>query len=250
MRYQEAAVFETLAHIKVFLDDNDATLAAVNHSGARRRLDETLAKLSAHSVDQLAGHRISQGETARLRQLRESIRFEYMRPIAMIAGEQLRKHPDFGSLRMPRWKSSIQTLVVAARDMAGAAEKQAELFIEEGLAPDFVAQLRGAADRLEQSITERGAGRAQRAGATAGLKSETRRARVLIRLLDSLIRPKLATNETLLREWDMAKHVTRRRKSSDTSTSVAVSPESAPKPALAVVPITTSAPTSVAQSVS
>ena len=95
--------------------------------------------------------------------------------------------------------------------MSDAAEKYTALFVQEGLPTDFVTSLRTAAARLDQSIDARGQGRRQRAGATAGLAAETKRARALIRLLDSLVRPKLGTNDELLREWAFATHIQRAR---------------------------------------
>ena len=210
MRYQEADVLETLRRMQLFLDDNDSTLGAVNRSTARKRLDETTALIAAHAVAQIGGRRTAQGETAKQRVLRSALRYEYMRPIAIIAYQRLREQPDFKLLRLPPWKVRGQGLIAAARDMANAAEKNVELFMEEGLDPEFVAELRAAVDRLEQSVDARGQGRVQRAGATAGLKSETKRARARIRLLDSLVRPKLRTNDVLLREWQVAIHIPRR----------------------------------------
>lgn len=210
MRYQEADVLETLRRMQRFLDDNDAALGVVNRSTARKRLDETTAQIAAHAVAQIGGRRTAEGETAKQRALRSALRYDYMRPIAIIANQRLREQPDFKLLQLPPWRVRGQRLIAAARDMANAAEKNVELFVEEGLDPEFVAELRAAADRLEQSVDARGQGRAQRAGATAGLKSETRRARARIRLLDSLVRPKLGTNDALLREWQVAIHIQRR----------------------------------------
>src|SRR5205814_1144015 len=145
------------------------------------------------------------------RALRLALRSDHMRSIAVIAGQKLREQPEFKLLRLPRWSIRGPGLTAAARDMADAAEKYTELFVHEGLPTDFVAQLRAATDRLDQSIDVRGQSRGQRAGATEGLKAETKRARGLIRVLDSLVRPKLGTNDELLREWQVMSHIRRGR---------------------------------------
>jgi hypothetical protein len=67
MLYQEGAVFETLLRMQRFLDDNTATFDAVNQSDARKRLDDIVTQIGSHAVAQVAGHRTSQGETARQR---------------------------------------------------------------------------------------------------------------------------------------------------------------------------------------
>jgi hypothetical protein len=208
----QGLVFETLLRIQRFLDDDTATFDAVNHSDARTRLDDTVAQMGSHAVAQAGGHRTSQGETARQRQLRLALRTDHLRPIAVIASQKLRDQPeDFTKLRMPRAQLKGPRLTAAARDMANAAEKYTELFVKEGLAPDFVAQLRAAADILDESIKTRGQSLVQRAGATTGLKAQTARARAVIRQLDALVRPKLGTNEEKLRTWEVASHIKRQR---------------------------------------
>ena len=238
MRYQTEDVLETLRRMQRFLDDNDTTLGAVNHSRARLRLDERVAQIEAHAIAQVAGRRTSEGETEKQRSLRLALRFDHMRPIAVIAGEKLREQPEFKLLRLPRWKVRGPALTAAARDMANAAEQYLDLFVDEGLPPEFVAELRRAVDRLDESIDLRGQSRGQRAGATAGLKAETKRARALIRVLDSLVRPKLGTNDELLREWQVACHIRRARKAQSTTSAVETGPPAAATagPTLALVP--------------
>jgi hypothetical protein len=211
MLTREGFVYETLGQMQLFLDHNDATLEEVNRSAARRHLDEVVERMAAHAVAQLAGLRESAGETEKQRRLRRELRFRYMRPITTIAGQFLREQPQFSALRMPSWKVRRAGFIAAARDMANAAEQHMELFMREGLEPDFVTELRAAVDRFEQSITAWGESRAQRAGATAGLKAETTRARGLIRVLDALVQKHLRTNDVLMREWQHAKHIRRAR---------------------------------------
>jgi hypothetical protein len=219
MLARQGAVLETLFRIQRFLEDNTALLGAVNQSDARKRLDDTVTQIGSHAVAQVAGSRTSQGETARQSQLRRTLRSDHMRPIAVIAGQQLREQPEFTELRLPSAKVQGPRLGAAARDMANAAEQYTDLFVKEGLASDFVARLRAVNDALDESFKVRGQSQGQRAGATKGLAAETTRARAVIRQLDALVRPKLGTNEELLREWSVASHIKRPR-----------TPASAPSP--------------------
>jgi hypothetical protein len=57
------------------------------------------------------------------------------------------------------------------------------------------------------------------------------RARAAIRVLDSLVRPKLGSNASLLREWDIAKHIHRAR--------TTVSAPSTSQPSAATTPTAT-----------
>ena len=213
MHFLQGLVLEALRRIQRFLEDNDAALGVVNQSSARKRLDETVTQIESHAVAQVAGRRTAEGETAKQQALRLELRTDHMRPVAVIAGQKLREQPEFKLLRLPPWNVRGARLTTAARDMANAAEKYTDLFVQEGLPSDFVAQLRTAADELDHSIDVRGQSRGQRAGATVGLKAETKRARGLIRVLDSAVRPKLGTNDELLREWQLASHIQRTRAS-------------------------------------
>lgn len=228
MRITEEAVLETLRRIQRFLDDKGDLLAVVNQSGARKRLDQISEQMAAHAVAQLGWRRTARGETQRQRALRTTLRYDLMQPIAIVAGQHLREKQEFKLLRLPRWKARGAELIAAARGMATAAEKHMDLFVEEGLAPDFADRVRATADRVEESIGTRAQGWGQQAGATAGLKADTKRARARIRLLDSMVRPALGTNDPLLREWQVAKHIQRAR------TPVSATP--AAEPALAAAP--------------
>ena len=246
MKSREEAVLETLQAMQRFLDDNTALLGAVNSSGARKTLDDIATQLATHAVDQVGGHRTSQAETAKQRQLRLALRSDQMRPIAEIARQKLREQPEFTKLSLPPIQFKGARLIVAARDMANAAEKYTDVFTQAGLATDFVAQFRAATDQLAQSLGERQASQGQRAGATTGLQAQTTQARKAIRVIDSLVRPKLGTNEQLLREWGVASHIRRVRKpvskTSTGQTAAATTPTATPSTA---VPATTPPPTAV-----
>ena len=243
MQGRQEAVLETLRRVQRFLDDNGAMLDVVNQSGARKRLDQTVTQIGSHAVAQVGGRRAAEGETAKQRALRLALRSDHMRPIAVIASQKLREQPEFKLLRMPQWNVRGARLTAAAHDMANAAEKYTELFVEEGLPTDFVAGLRSATDQLDQSIDVRGQSRGQRAGATVGLQAETKRARALIQVLDSLVRPKLGTNDELLREWSVASHILRQRTPSATpgnATSATGTPSTTPTaaaPSSATAPV-------------
>lgn len=248
MKAPQGAVFETLPHLQRFLDDNSATFDTVNQSDARKRLDDTVTRLGSHAVAQVGSHRTSQGETARQRMLGLDLRNNHMRPIAVIASQKLREAPEFTKLVLPPLKVLAPVLTVAARDMANAAEQYTELFVKEGLAPDFVAQLRAAADALDQSLIKRGQNVGQRAFATKGLEMETKEARALIRQLDSLVRPKLTANPELLREWEVASHIKRPRTVASatptgTTSTPAATTATAASPATAASTATAASPT-------
>src|SRR5437868_13163362 len=65
MLRRQGGVLETLRQMQRFLDDNETVFETVNQSAARKRLDETVTRMTAHAVDQIGGRRVSVGETAK-----------------------------------------------------------------------------------------------------------------------------------------------------------------------------------------
>jgi hypothetical protein len=207
MRARQSRVLETPRRVQGFLDRNDEVLGTINQSGFRRKLDDIVARLSTHAVDQDAGRVNSEGETARNRVLRVDLRVRYMRPIASIARAELGQTPEFRALTLPDPRASTNRLLAAAGAMADAAAMHAEIFIDGGLPADFAARLLAAADAVKQSIDARAQSRGRRVGATAGLAAEEKKGRNAVRVLDSFVVPQLGTNDTLLAEWRILRRI-------------------------------------------
>ena len=209
MRMIEAAVLTTLNRARAFIDAHRQQLGELESAGYRRKLDDVIAALQNHAVDQDAAIRIGAGRTTRQRALRSALRLNHMRPIAMVAAARLRDTPEFNALRMPSRKTLPAQLVVAGEAMAKVATQHAPVFIESGLAPNFVEQLEAAAQSLADCMTDRGTTAAMQVGASAGLRTEASRARQVLRVLSALIEPRLSGNPALLAEWRTARHIRR-----------------------------------------
>jgi hypothetical protein len=207
MKHRQTRVLDSLRGTQGFLDDNNTLLAAINKSGARRTLDDVVTQLSTHAVNQDAGTRMSQGETANQKSLRHTLRFNHMKPIADVARMHLREVPNFIALTRPRNNVSAAHLIAAASGMADAAAPYAEVFVDAGLAADFLEQLRQAADDMRRSLDDRAQHVQKRVGATEGLKAAEKRGTGILRLLDGLVIPKLGTNDPLLAQWKAARKI-------------------------------------------
>jgi hypothetical protein len=207
MKHRQTRVLDALRGTQGFLDDNNTLLAVINQSGARRTLDDAVTELSTHGVNQDVGTRLSQGETANQKSLRHTLRFNHMKPIADVARMHLREVPNFIALKRPRNNISATRLIAAASGMADAAAPFVEVFIDAGLAPDFLEQLRQAADDMRRSLDDRAQHVQKRVGATEGLKAAEKRGAGILRLLDGLVIPKLGTNDPLLAQWKSARKI-------------------------------------------
>jgi hypothetical protein len=207
MRGEVTRVLGALRSSQGFLDDHAVLLDEVNKSGARKTLDDVATQLTAHAVNQDAGHRQSQGETANQQALRAALRLGNMKPIAEVAKMKLRDVPNFKALTLPRSNMRGARLVATAGAMADAASGYVQVFVDAGLPADFLAQLRNAAEGLSKSLAERAQNQRLRAGATEGLRAQAKRGRSVLRLLDGLVVPKLGTDDRLLAEWRGARKV-------------------------------------------
>jgi len=205
MQSQHTVVLNTLQGVQRFMDTNVGALGTLNTSGYRKILDEVVDTLGGHAVNQATSKRVGSGETARQRVLRNALKLNHMRPIAAVAAAQLKQVPEFTALKMPPTNSTSRQLIAAAGAMGAAAANYSKTFVDAGLAPDFLAQLRAAAAALEASITNRGTTQTLQTSATAGLRAEAMRGRETVRVLDSLIEPKIAGDTVLLVQWKAAR---------------------------------------------
>jgi hypothetical protein len=209
MRHQEDAVLTSLCRAQQFFDDHSAALTAVNPN-ARKELDDIVLQLTELAVAQDSGARGGWGETARNHALRDKLREHHMTPVVQMVKYKLESVPELATLRVPSSRVGAEDLVASALSMAEVVEPHRQLFIDSGLAPTFVDDLRGAANAVSDSIVERGSFRGRRNGATAGLAENEKRGRALLKLLTSLVLPQLGDDAQLVGEWKSAAKVRRR----------------------------------------
>ena len=222
MRTRQGVVLQSLRRARGFLDANDAVLGLAK-SETRKTLDEVIGQLSDQAALQDTGARGSRGETEKQRVTRSALRQYHMRPISGVAMLRLRDVPEFSSLRMPHPQAKAEQLIAAAAAMSAAAQPYESVFIANGLAPSFLADLRAAADALRISIDGRGEHRRKRSGATAGLITNERRGRTVLRVLDGLVRSRIPHDDQLLGEWTAARRI-RRSPTTQPEEFVAVTP--------------------------
>jgi hypothetical protein len=83
-------VLDALQRAQGFLDENGTVLTGLDLTTARNRLDDVVASFTTHALNQDVGARGAKGETEKQRQLRITIRRDQMRPIAIIARQNLK----------------------------------------------------------------------------------------------------------------------------------------------------------------
>jgi len=245
MRFLQNAVLAALKRVQLFLDDNAALLAAiVDLTAARRRLDAVVASFTDHAYNQDAGSRGAKGETAKQRQLRLTLRAQQMDPIALIARKNLRTTPEFAALQMPKPTVSGEAFIASAKAMADAAAIHKDTFIEHGLPSTFLEDFKVAITKLNSSISDREQNYNRRLSATKGLDEKEKQGRLVLSVLDSLLEPALADNETLLRGWEGARLI-RRRPGPTAAAPAASNPTGAGASPATPAPVTPTTPTTL-----
>jgi hypothetical protein len=192
-----------------FLAKNADGLAGVADSGAKRRLDEILAELTAHATDQVAGTLQARSATRKQYALRRALIRYHIAPIVRIARVELAHTPELEPFRMPRGTPSVEKLAAVAHGIAAAAAPHAAPFISAGLPDDFVDQLTAAADALVDSVKERAVHRGSVRGATTGIRNSLVVGRMIVAVLDSFVYRAAAADEALLAGWNSVRHVER-----------------------------------------
>ncbi len=209
MQTEQGTMLNSLRTVQAFLDENAGRLAGVASTGARRKLDETVAQLAGHVTDQDGQTIAARGATKRQKALRVALVRDHMAPISYIAKAELPNVPELQSLRLPKGQPTSARLAAAAKGMAAAATPHADVFIAVGLPADFVAQLNSAADALLTSLSDRAVSRGRVKGATTGLKAQLAAGRRVVHILDAFVKSVAKDDAVLLANWKLVKRVPR-----------------------------------------
>lgn len=209
MQTKQGHELTSLLGVQAFLADRVEQLPEAANSGARRKLDEIIAQLSADATNQAGGTLAAQGETQHQHALRHALVRFHIAPLVCIARAELAHTPEIEPFRMPRGLPPVPKLAAAAYGMAEAAARHASVFIAAGLPDDFAEQLTGAADALMESLSKRTQHRGTVRGATTGIRNRLVAGRRIVRVLDAFVRRTAHDDLALLAGWDSVKRVPR-----------------------------------------
>ena len=170
-------------------------------------LNEIIARLTSETVDQEAGSRFSRVHTESQLSLRAALYTEHMQPISRVAREVFGVSGMDRAFRLPKTVKVNQPLLAAAGAMAEAAERNRDVFVQHGMSQDFIEQLRASVTALETARTAKTESARRRVTATAAVKDQVKQGRKAVRLLDAILKPRLAKDPELLAAWRSAKRV-------------------------------------------
>jgi hypothetical protein len=178
------------------------------YTAQKKALEDVIAGLREHSIDQVSGRRSSRGQVARLETLTRRLRAEHLRPIAAIARESLPDAPEINrELRSPTHGISPIKLLAEAESMRGAAARYEARFVEAGMAPDFLQQLGAAIETIRGTISGKARSVGQQIGGRLGMNEDIKRARRVVTGLDAVVQRAFRDQQDVLEKWRTTKRV-------------------------------------------
>lgn len=193
--------------VQEFLTQHPLSEVPATLGAQATELNDVIARLSSDAVDQEAGSRFVRVHAESQRKLRGALYTEHMQPISRVAREVFGTTGMDRAFRMPKNARVNQPLIAAAGAMAEAAEKEKDVFVKHGLPQDFIEQLQASATALDTARNAKTVSARRRITATAAVQDQLQRGRKAVRLLDAILKPRLAKDPELLAAWRSAKRV-------------------------------------------
>jgi len=208
MKKAQRAARHRFGRVKDFLGQHPAVGGAAELGKQSQVLDEVLQKLSDNGEEQDAALRFTRAEITRQRALRHELRNNHMQPVSRIAKLVYGVPSMNTAFKMPKLRADNEALLDAARGMAQAAAKNADVFIEHGLQKDFLEQFRAATSALSDALGARVESQRRRTVANKSVAELVKRGNTAVQMLDAVVTPRLANDPDLLAAWKSVKKFT------------------------------------------
>lgn len=200
------STLSSFQRVQEFLSQQPSSNVPEGLGAQKMELENVIVQLTSESVDQDAGERFARAHVESERKLREALWKDHMLPISLVAREVSGVSGMDRAFLMPKARSN-QPMLAAAGAMALAAAREKDALLQHGLAPDFIERLTVAASALDGARIAKVESSRRRVTATATVKAQLKRGRKAVRLLDAILKPRLAGNPQLLAAWQSAKRV-------------------------------------------
>jgi hypothetical protein len=207
MKRSQLARLDAFRRMQNFLDSNAAVLGNVNRSVSRMDLDTAVTRLVTDGTRQEQAITAATGLTKLKITARNDLRLDHMQPIAAIARRRLAGAPAIQDLQLPHKSTSDAALIVRANAMAAAAAAYTQIFIDQQLPADFIAQLQAAVHSLLDAISVRGAALVELHVGTRNVKDQLAVTHTDVKVLNALVVKQLKGQTGLLAAWRIAKRV-------------------------------------------
>lgn len=172
-------------------------------------LEEVIRRMSQGSEEKDASTRLTRGETARQRALRNALWERHMAPISRIARRAFGVPGMDEKFLLPAKRADNDGLLGSARGMVQAAAQHEAVFVErEGLPADFLAQFRAAIATLEAALAVRVTSHNRKTTSRQALEELRKTGVAAVDVLDAIVKPGLSDRPELLAVWKSVKRPT------------------------------------------
>jgi len=177
-------------------------------AGQFAQLGGVIEELKTHALDQSRGRSSVRESSASKAAARDELmrRMEAISRTARVMAFTVPGLED--KFRLARGVGD-QALLLLARTFADDATPLKAEFTKRGLGPNFVEELREAADNFDAAINRKAQGRGKHVAATAAIDDIIERGLRCVRELDALVRNTFASDPSALAAWESASHVER-----------------------------------------
>jgi hypothetical protein len=197
---------DTVNRVYVFSQAHQATIAG--YVEAVKQMGDLLARANTLAVQVESGERAAEASAARKEDTRRIIQDEHLAHLVRIARVSLPNDPELRRrFRLPKRAANQQKFVATVRAILEEAERYRDLFIKEGMAETFLADLQAQLTAYLATDDQKSLSALSKVGAGADLKAVTAQLMKLIRRLDGINRKRWQNDSELLAAWISAKDV-------------------------------------------
>jgi len=193
--------------VQGFLTTHAAAVGNAVPAALRAELDGVVTQIVAYQNEQESTTSAAHGETVNQVTLRTDVYERFLKPIAKIVKRKLPQAPERPELVVLARSLPGKSFVTKASAAADAAAKYVPIFSANGLAVDFVPQMKAAIAKITASSDLRGRLLARRATATDGLKTADKALKLIIDHIGAVITPVLKGNTDALADWKASKRI-------------------------------------------
>lgn len=169
-------------------------------------LEDVIRRMSEGNQEVDASTRLTRGETARQKALRDALWDKHMVPISRIARRVFGVPGMDVKFLLPKKRSDNDTILGSAQGMVAAAAPNESVFVQqEGLPPDFLPQFRAAIEALSASLPARLEVQRRKQLSRKTLEELRKNGVAALDVLDAIVKPRLADQPELLGAWNSVK---------------------------------------------
>jgi hypothetical protein len=198
---------DTGQRVQGFLTTEAAAIGPIVPAPLRAQLDDAVTQLASSELAQGAADAAARGETTKQLGLRDGVYTSFVGPIGATAKKKLATASELPALVVPAKARHTKAFVALASAAATAAALYTQVFIDNGLPADFIAQLQAGLTQITDSANTRARQLGLRSAATAGLVAADKELRDAIDSLNRILAPALKSKPTLLADWVASKKI-------------------------------------------